>query len=80
MPRNKMTDVRDHMIAAMENLLDDTLEFDVEKAKAIASLGNVLVKSAKVELDYLKAVNGTDDMSTGFMNLEKEDKPKEIKG
>lgn len=70
--KNKMTDVRNHMIEAMENLLDSESDFDVNKAKAVANLGNVLVKSAKVEVDYLRTVGGTTGMSTGFMDLEEQ--------
>ena len=76
--KNKMSNVRDLMIEAMENLLDPESDFDVNKAKAVAKLGDTLVKSAKVEVDYIRATGA--DISTGFINLNPDEKPKQIGG
>jgi len=65
MARNKLSNLRDHLFATIENLLDEDSNFDVEKAEAIANLGNVIVNSAKVEYQLIRA-----------MGLDKEDMPK----
>jgi hypothetical protein len=64
--RNKMTDVRDLLIIAMEKLAngeEDTVKEEdkmtVEKAQQLANLGNVLINSAKVEIDFIKATGRT---------------------
>lgn len=67
MAKNKMTDVRDNMILAMEKLNGGDMTPEV--GKAVAELGKVLVSSAKAEIDFIK-VTGRDDMSTGFVNVE----------
>jgi hypothetical protein len=50
--RNKITDVRNLLIEAMEKVNDG--EMDINHAKAMAAIGQVLVNSAKVEVDFLK--------------------------
>lgn len=59
MPRNKITDLRNHLFEAIENLLDPDSSMDVEKAQTIAQLGQVIVNSAKVELQFSKMVGST---------------------
>lgn len=73
MARNKITDLRDHLFAVIEGLQDEEKPFDVEKAKVIADLAQVVVNSAKIEVDLLKYYGGT---GTGFINLE----PKGVHG
>lgn len=68
--RNKMTDVRNLLIQTMEEMLDPETTIDVEKAKVVSQLGNVLVKSAKVEVDYLKAIGSNGEVTTGFMGTD----------
>lgn len=62
-----MTDVRDHLIAAMEKLHDGDME--VAQAKAMAEIGKVLVESAKAEVDFIKAT-GMITKGSGFVNME----------
>jgi uncharacterized protein YpuA (DUF1002 family) len=69
MAKNKMSDLRDHMFVALERLNDESLTPEQRynesiTAKQIASIGAVLVNSAKVECDFLKA--------TGQMNSNSE--------
>ena len=60
--KNKIEDLRNHMFAAIEELneLPETLDADkiklaTDKAKAIASLGSVVVQSVKTEVDFFRA-------------------------
>lgn len=68
---NKMTDLRNHLFATLEALQDQEKPMDIERAKAIAEVGKVLVDSAKVEVMFLKTMDG-DAKSTGFIESEKE--------
>jgi len=65
MAQNKLSNLRDLMFEGIELLLDKDSGFDVEKAEAMANLGNVIVNSAKVEYQIIKT-----------LGLEKEDMPK----
>ena len=68
---NKMTDLRNHLFATLEALQDQDKPMDIERAKAIAEVGKVLVDSAKVEVMFIKAMDG-DVKSTGCIESEKE--------
>lgn len=68
--KNKMTDLRDHLFATLEALQDESKPMDIDRAKAIAEVGKVLVDSAKVEVMYLKVMDG-DGQSTGFIESNK---------
>jgi len=73
MARNKMNDLRDHLFAALERLDNDELTADdlqkeIEKAEAISGLGNVIINSAKIEVDFMKAtgmISTTSDLFKG---------------
>jgi len=73
MAKNKMENLRDHCFAALERLNDETLSDDqikneIERAEAIAAVAQVLVNSAKVETDFIKAVGGH---KSDFINPDK---------
>ena len=60
MARNKINDLRDHLFASLERLDNDELtpeqlNAEINKAEAIAQIGSVIIQSAKVEIDFLKA-------------------------
>jgi hypothetical protein len=65
MPKNGMDDLRNHLFAALEGLADEEKPLDLERAKAIADVGKVLVESAKVEVAFLKVTGAT--KSTNFL-------------
>jgi hypothetical protein len=74
MARNKISDLRDHLFAALERIDNDDLTADqisqeVNKAKAIASIGSVLINSAKVEMEYIKATGKLDTSSELFKSI-----------
>lgn len=73
--KNKMTDVRDHLIEQLERLKDvdpAELENEIARAKAIGQIGSVLIESAKVECQYLNTVSGA--VPTGFLPDENQTK------
>ncbi len=67
MARNKLNDLRDHLFAALEGLADKDEPMEIERANAIAHVAGVIVQSAKVEVDYAKALGKVTPMSN-FMD------------
>lgn len=61
--KNKIEDLRNHMFAAIEELNEmDLMKLEpeerkaaIDRAKAIASLGSVIVNSVKTEVEFFKA-------------------------
>lgn len=66
MARNKIEDLRDHLFEIIEMLKENDMELD--KAKAIADIAQVIINSAKVEVDMMKVVHGN---GSGFIPLDK---------
>jgi hypothetical protein len=60
--KNKIEDLRNHLFETIELIKDGDIE--IEKAKVIAELAQVIVNSAKTEVDYLKIVHGN---GSGFI-------------
>lgn len=74
MARNKMNDLRDHLFAQLERLNDESItpeeiDQEVKKAKAITQVANVIVNSARVEVDYVKTTGGLKTESPLFENF-----------
>lgn len=55
MARNKINDLRDHLFETIEMLKEGDKKMPIEKAETIAKVAQVIVNSAKIECDYLKA-------------------------
>ncbi len=64
MARNKMSDLRDHLFAAIEGLADEEKPLEINRAKAIADVAQVIVNSVKVEIDYQKLVYKNEGVAT----------------
>jgi hypothetical protein len=65
MARNKIEDLRNHLFEVIEMLKDG--DIDMDKAKTIAEVAQVIVNSAKVEVNFIKVVNGN---GSGFIPLD----------
>lgn len=50
--------LRDHLFATLDGLRDKANPMSVEQAKAVAEIGQTIINSAKVEVEYLKATGG----------------------
>jgi hypothetical protein len=61
MPKNKIEDLRNHLFATIESLLDQEQPMDIERARVVAEVANAVINSAKVEVSYMKltGTNGT---------------------
>ena len=66
MARNKINDLRDHLFETLERLKEG--DIDIATAKAMADVGQVIINSAKIEIDYIKATGSTKD--SGFIKLQ----------
>jgi len=74
MARNQLSDLRNHMFAAMERMDDDSLtpeqlKNEIDKARSIAMVGSVIINSAKVEVDYIKATGMIEAESDLFKSI-----------
>ena len=63
--KNKIEDLRNHLFATIEGLLDEETPMELDRAKAVADVAQVLVNSAKIEVDFIKATGR--ESSTGFI-------------
>lgn len=71
--KNKIDDLRDHLFETIEALKDPEKPMDLDRAKTVADVAQVIINSAKVEVDLLKTTGGNPD-SMLFL------KPKELPG
>jgi benzoyl-CoA reductase/2-hydroxyglutaryl-CoA dehydratase subunit BcrC/BadD/HgdB len=74
MARNKISDLRDFLFIALEELNDEGLteeqfERAIKKAQAVAQIGKVIVDTAKEENNFIKLQNrGEEKLENGFFN------------
>lgn len=71
MAKNKIVDLRDHLFAQLERLSDEELspeklESEIQRAHAMQGIANVIVNSAKAEMQYMKL---TGEKGTGFIPI-----------
>jgi len=71
MARNKINDLRDHLFETLEALKDTEKPMELDRAKAIADVAQVIINSAKVEVELVKAVSSSSAGSC-FFNLPEE--------
>jgi hypothetical protein len=64
MPKNKIEDLRNHLFATIEALLDEENPMDIERARAVSDVAQVVINSAKVEVMYMR-LTGTN--ATNFI-------------
>lgn len=69
--KNGMTDLRNHLFATIEGLLDPDKPLEVERARAVADVASKLIDSARVEVEMLRVLeqSGADisGAGTGFI-------------
>ncbi|WP_016971633.1 hypothetical protein [Pseudomonas tolaasii] len=68
--KNKIEDLRNHLFVTIESLLDTDKPMEIGRAKAIAEVAQVMINSAKVEVDMVKALGAGN--GTGFLQIEQE--------
>lgn len=68
--KNKIEDLRNHLFATIEGLLDEDKPLDIERAKAVAQVSQQLIESAKVEVKMLEVTGAP--VGTGFLQIGRE--------
>lgn len=51
-------DLREHLFATLDALRDKENPMDVARAKAVSDVAQTLINVARVELDYLRQIDG----------------------
>lgn len=69
MPKNKIEDLRNHLFATLEALQDEDKPMEIERAKTIADVAQVIVNTAKIEVDFIRATGRS--QGTGFIPEER---------
>jgi hypothetical protein len=72
MPKNKLSDLRNHLFETLEALKDTDNPMDLDRARAIGDVAQTIINSAKVEVDLVKAVNGSRPGSVEFFGMPEE--------
>jgi hypothetical protein len=62
--KNKIEDLRNHLFATIEDLRDEEKPLDIERAKAVVAVAQVIVESAKAENTFMQITGG---MGSGFI-------------
>lgn len=75
---SKMTDLRDHLFATIDALRDKENPMDLDRARTIANVAQVLVSSAKVEVDYYKVTDA--QPASNFFDVPPTKQPRLIAG
>ena len=75
-----ITDLRTHLMATLASLRDRTNPMEPDRARAVAQVATVLVDTARVEVEYIKAT-GSERTSQFLTPLPApEDKPEPASG
>jgi len=56
-----ITDLREQLMQTLADLRNGENPMDVDRARAVAQVANVLVDTAKVQVDYIKATGAAGD-------------------
>lgn len=67
--KNKVSDVRDHLVAMLERLDDDTLSVEqmgmvIERAKTSTLVASTYIGAVKVELDAIRLMDDTGKLAS----------------
>jgi hypothetical protein len=54
-----MSDLRNHLFETLEALKDDDKPMDLNRARAVRDVAQAIVDSARVEVEFIKAMDGT---------------------
>lgn len=83
MPKNKISDLNDHLFAQLEKLGEeelkgDALNVEIERSKAMSGLAGNIIGAAKVTVDAMKLIGRGDirkeDMPLLLTNSSEKDK------
>ena len=69
----KIDDLRKVLFDVLEGLMDKTSPLDLDRAKAVSDVCQVVINTAKVEVDFMRVTGG---LGSGF--IENTQRPKVI--
>ncbi|WP_244807949.1 hypothetical protein [Caballeronia zhejiangensis] len=72
---NNISTVRQHLLDTLADLRNRENPMEVERARAVADVARVLVDSAKVEVEFIKASGAT---GSDFMQPDDEEKQAQL--
>jgi hypothetical protein len=55
MPKNKMSDLRNHLFETLEGLRDEENPMDIKRALAVSRVAQTIIDSAKAEIQFMEA-------------------------
>jgi len=64
-----MTDLRNHLFEVMEALKDEEKPMELARARAVVDAAQALINSAKVEVDFLNAIDSSE--ATSFFDVQR---------
>lgn len=68
--KNTIADLRNHLFGILEELNDkDVDSIDKERVKLSVSVSQTIINSAKVEVEYAKAIGHTKNANTFFNDV-----------
>ena len=56
MPKNKLSDLRNHLFETLERLKDEENPMDLDRAKTVSLVAGTLIETAKVEIQFAEAI------------------------
>ena len=68
--KNKVEDLRNHLFETLEALKDKDNPMEISRAKAVAEVAQVIVDSARVEVELVKATGAR--AASGFLPQEQQ--------
>jgi len=66
--KNRIEDLRNHLFATIEALLDEDSPMDLDRAKSVSNVAQTIINSAKVEVAFLGVTGGVE--GSGFIPYE----------
>lgn len=71
-----MTDLRNHLFEVMEALKDEDKPMELARARAVVDVAQALINSAKVEVEFLNAIDSSE--ATDFFDMERIEKRRSL--
>jgi hypothetical protein len=59
MPKNKLSDLRNHLFETLEALKDEDKPMDLDRAKAVCNVASQIIDTARVETKFLEVTGET---------------------
>lgn len=79
MAKNKIEDLRNHLFETLELLKDEKSNMTIEKAKAITDISQVIINTAKLEVEAIRIIDKLEGFypafSSGFIGTEQKHLP-----